>query len=274
MNRPLRMTASLLGLLLFCALAGLVLVAGLEDRFIYFPQKALEATPNAYGLEAETLWLDTGGARLHGWWIRGSGRRVLLFFHGNAGNIGHRLERAGLFARELHLDVLLVDYRGYGESSGKPSEAGLYADGGAIYRCAADRGFRPSQIVLFGESLGSAVALETALRHPCAAVILETPFLSIPAMAKTIYPFLPGFVIRTRFDNESKIALLSIPKLIIAAESDEIVPREHALRLFELARPHKQLYVVPGATHNDTYIVGGQQYLDTLKSFLKTPASP
>ncbi|MGH9317394.1 MAG: alpha/beta hydrolase [Thermoanaerobaculia bacterium] len=268
------MTVSLLGLLLFCALAGLVLVAGVEDRFIYFPQKTLEATPKAYGLEAETLWLDSGGALLNGWWIRGSGRRVLLFFHGNAGNIGHRLERAGLFARELGMDIVLVDYRGYGESSGKPSETGLYADGEAIYRCATDRGFRREQIVLFGESLGSAVALETALRHPCAAVILETPFLSIPAMAKTIYPFLPSFVIRTRFDNERKIALLSIPKLIIAAERDEIVPRKHALRLFELARPPKQLYVIPGAAHNDTYVAGGRQYLDTLQSFLNTQAPP
>ena len=264
------MTVSLLGLLLFCALAGFVLVAGVEERFIYLPQKALEATPKAYGLEAETLWLDSGGALLNGWWIRGSGQRALLFFHGNAGNIGHRLERAGLFARELHLDILLVDYRGYGESSGRPSEAGLYADGEAIYRCAADRGFRREQIVLFGESLGSAVALETALRHPCAAVILETPFLSIPAMAKTIYPFLPSFLIRTRFDNESKIAALSIPKLIVAAERDEIVPREHALRLFEVARPPKKLYVVSGAAHNDTYIAGGQQYLGMLKSFLNT----
>jgi fermentation-respiration switch protein FrsA (DUF1100 family) len=267
------MTASLLGLLLVCALGGIVLFAGMEGRFIYFPQRGLEASPKDHGLEAETLWLDSGGARLHGWWIRSSGRRVLLFFHGNAGNISHRLERARLFSRELGFDIVLADYRGYGESSGKPSEAGLYADGDAIYRCAADRGFRPEQIVLFGESLGSAVALETALRHPSAAVILETPFLSIPAMAKTIYPFVPSFVIRTRFDNESKIARLSAPKLIVAAERDDVVPPEHASRLFLLARPPKQLYVIPGATHNDTYIVGGNQYLQTLRSFLNTPGS-
>ena len=267
------MTATLLGLLLVCALGGVVLFAGMERHLIYFPQKRLEASPKDHGLEAENLWLESGGARLHGWWIRGSGRRVLLFFHGNAGNVSHRLERARLFSRELGFDIVLVDYRGYGESSGKPSEAGLYADGETIYRCAADRGFRPEQIVLFGESLGSAVALETALRQPCAAVILETPFLSIPAMAKRIYPFVPSFVIRTRFDNESKIARLSTPKLIVAAERDDIVPPEHASRLFLLARPPKRLYVIPGATHNDTSVVGGNQYLNTLQSFLKTPGA-
>ncbi len=267
------MIASLAGAVIFCAVGGMVLLAGMESSFIYFPQKALEASPKDYGLDAETLSLDSSGARLHGWWIRGSGRRVLLFFHGNAGNVSHRLERARLFARELGMDIVLVDYRGYGESSGKPSEAGLYADGEAIYRCATDRGFRREQIVLFGESLGCAVALETSLRHPCAAVILETPFLSIPAMAKTIYPFIPSFLIRTRFDNERKIAALSIPKLIVAAERDEIVPPEQARRLFELARPPKQLYVIPGATHNDTYIAGGSQYLNTLKSFLNGQAS-
>lgn len=268
------MTASLVGVVIFCALGGMVLLAGMEGSFIYFPQKALEASPRDYGLDAETLSLDSGGARLHGWWIRGSGRRVLLFFHGNAGNVSHRLERARLLTKQLGLDMVLVDYRGYGESSGKPSEAGLYEDGDTIYRCATDRGFRREQIVLYGESLGSAVALETALRHPCAAVILETPFLSIRAMAKTIYPFLPSFLIRTRFDNERKIAALSTPKLIVAAERDEIVPPEHARRLFELAQPPRQLYVILGASHNDTYIAGGSQYVDTLRSFLNVEAPP
>ncbi len=266
------MIGSLTGAVLLCAVAGIVLVAGMESSFIYFPQKALEAHPRDYGLAADVLSIESPDARLHGWWIHGSGRRAVLFFHGNAGNISHRLERARLLG-ELGLDIVLVDYRGYGESSGRPSEAGLYADGEAIYRCATDRGFRPEQIILFGESLGSAVALETALRHPCAAVILETPFLSIPAMARAIYPFLPGFLIRTRFDNETKIAGLSVPKLIVAAERDEIVPPEHARRLFELARPPKELYVIPGASHNDTYIAGGSQYRDTLKSFLNLPAS-
>ena len=104
--------------------------------------------------------------KLEGWWIRGGGRTALLFFHGNAGNISHRLERAKLLVQSLGLDVFLVDYRGYGASSGRPDEEGLYADGEAISRAAAERGFPPERTVLFGESLGSAVAIETALRRP------------------------------------------------------------------------------------------------------------
>src|SRR5438552_3653761 len=160
----------------------------LEASFIYFPIREYASVPEDFGLKAEKLTLEsTGGVRLAGWWIRGDGRRALLFFHGNAGNVSHRLERSKLLAAALGLDIFLVDYRGYGASTGRPSEEGLYADAEAIFQAAIARGFRPEQLVLFGESLGCAVAVETALRHPCGAVILETPFLSIAAMAKRYY---------------------------------------------------------------------------------------
>jgi hypothetical protein len=254
------------------ATAALILMLnGLEAGFIYFPQRAYAARPEDFGLRAEALSLESaGGVRLQGWWIHGDGRTALLFFHGNAGNISHRLERAKLLVESLGLDVFLVDYRGYGASSGKPDENGLYADGEAIHRAAGERGFSPDRIVLFGESLGCAVAIETALRHPCRAVILETPFLSIAAMAKAIYPFLPRFMIRTRFDNEAKIPRVTQPKLIVAAERDDVVPPGHARRLFELAAKPKDFYVIPGATHNDTYAAGGQTYVEVWKRFLST----
>jgi fermentation-respiration switch protein FrsA (DUF1100 family) len=240
----------------------------LEASFIYFPQRAYAARPEDFGLRADALSLESaGGVRLQGWWIRGDGRTALLFFHGNGGNISHRLERAKLLVESLGLDVFLVDYRGYGASSGKPDENGLYADGEAIHRAAGERGFPSGRIVLFGESLGCAVAIETALRRSCRAVILETPFLSIAAMAKAIYPFLPRFVIRTRFDNEAKIPGVTAPKLIVAAGRDDVVPAIHARRLFELARPPKEFYEIPGATHNDTYLVGGKEYLEVLRKF-------
>lgn len=249
---------------------------GLEASLIYFPQREYDARPEDFGLTARELSLpSSGGARLKGWWIQGRGRRALLFFHGNAGNISHRLERVRVLVEALGLDVCLVDYRGYGASSGRPGETGLYADGEAIYRAAAERGFGPGQIVLFGESLGCAVAVETALRHPCRSVILETPFLSIAAMAKAIYPFLPRFVIQTRFDNEEKIRRVTVPKLIAAAERDEVVPASHARRLFDVAAPPKELYLIRGAGHNDTYVVGGQEYLEAWRKFLDTaPAAP
>jgi fermentation-respiration switch protein FrsA (DUF1100 family) len=240
-----------------------------EERLIYFPQKALDSRPSDWGLSSEDLSVTSAdGVRLAGWWIRGRGRAVLVYFHGNAGNVSHRLGRVRDVVRALGLDVVLVDYRGYGESAGRPSEKGLFADGDAIFRTVAAR-VPQERIALFGESLGCAVALETALRHPCGAVILEAPFLSIPEMARHVLPFFPAFLIRTRFDNASRIARLSVPKLVVQAGRDEVVPPEQTARLYEIAAPPKEFHVIPGARHNDAAEVGGPETLDVWRRFLE-----
>lgn len=247
----------------------LIVMASMEGKLVYFPLRRHDAAPADFGLRFEELRLSASdGVALHGWWIRSGGERVLLLFHGNAGNVSHRLERAKLFADRLGLDLFLVDYRGFGLSEGRPSEAGLYRDGLAIYDAARGRGFPPERIVLMGESLGCAVALEVALGRPCAAVALETPFLSVPALARRHYPFVPGFLIRTRFDAASKIGRVAAPKLLLVAERDEIVPVSHGRKLFELAAPPKELFVIRGATHNDTYAAGGEPYLAVWRKLL------
>jgi fermentation-respiration switch protein FrsA (DUF1100 family) len=268
-----KMLSSAAVLALLCGGIAAYLLAN-EGRFIYFPARDYAATPEQFGLRAEPLEIPSAASvTLKGWWIRGAGETALLYFHGNAGNVSHRLERAKLLVNALGCDVVLVDYRGYGKSDGRPGEAGLYTDGAAIYQSVRERGFLPDRIVLFGESLGCAVAFETALAHSCRAVILEAPFLSIPAMAKAIYPFLPGFLVRTRFDNGSKVARLSTPKLVALAERDDVVPPRQTLRLYELAAPPKELYVIRGATHNDTYLAGGRDYLEAWKKFLDGTAA-
>jgi hypothetical protein len=256
------------------AVAGLLaLWSGMENRLLYFPTRELSATPAAYGLDAVELTpVAEDGVRLHGWWIKGSGRRALLVFHGNAGNIGDRLDRAKILRERFGLDIFLVDYRGYGRSEGSPSEAGLYRDARAIHAAALASGFRAEDVDLFGESLGCAVAIQLALDRPSGGVVLEAPFLSIAAMAREHYPFVPLFLIRSRFDNAAKIAAIAAPKLIFVAERDTIVPAAQGRRLFELAREPKTLFVIPGAGHNDTYVTGGEPYWAAWEKFL-TPSS-
>jgi pimeloyl-ACP methyl ester carboxylesterase len=240
-----------------------------QDRLLYHPTRRLAATPEALGLRADPLAVTTeDGERLDGWWIRGAGRRALLYFHGNAGNIGDRLERAKILNQRFGLDVFLVDYRGYGRSSGSPSEEGLYRDARAVYRTAISGGLHPEQIVLFGESLGAAVAIDLARTWPCAGVVLETPFLSIPELARLHYPFVPASVVRSRFDNAAKIADVAAPKLFFVAEHDEVAPALHGRRLWERARGVRELFVIPGAHHNDTYVVGGEPYWKAWETFL------
>lgn len=240
-----------------------------QESLVFFPDPNLRLTPAMLGLDADELTLaSAGGAVLHGWWIRGGGRAAIVFFHGNAGNAGDRLDRVRLLVSALHVDVLLADYRGYGRSGGSPGEDGLYADGLAMVAEAQRRGSAPGRIVLFGESLGCAVAIETALQKPCAGVILEAPFLSIEAMARRYYPWIPAALIRLRFDNGAKIGRLAVPKLFVQAERDDVVPPEQTRRLFELATAPKTLYVIPRAVHNDAYLVGGAAYLEAWKRFL------
>ena len=253
--------------------AVIVLLTFMERRFLYFPIRSLAAEPADYGLRAEELRLTASdGVKLHGWWIKSKGEVVLLLFHGNGGNVSHRLERAKLFAEELGVDLFLVDYRGYGLSEGTPSEAGLYRDGLAIYDAARARGFPPERIVLHGESLGCAVAVEVALRRPAGKVVLETPFLSVPALARVHYPFVPTMFVRSRFDSASKVGRVTVPKLILVADRDDIAPADQGRALYERAAPPKELHVIPGAGHNDTYVVGGASYLAAWRRFLRGQA--
>lgn len=245
----------------------------LERSFLYFPERALATTPAEVGLSAEDVWLHADdGVQLHGYWLPGLGQRAVVWFHGNAGNISHRLSNARLLIDRFGLDLLLVDYRGYGRSHGQPSEAGLYRDGLAMYAAALARGYRPEQIVLFGRSLGAAVAIEVARQQPAGAVILETPFLSIPTLARALYPWVPRILIRSRFDNADKIQHVLAPKLIVHGDRDEVVPLAHGQRLFALAPVPKRFVLIAGAGHNDLAVIGGERYLQAWQEFLEDTA--
>ena len=271
----LRTALSLVGLL---AVGWLVLVAllALQERGIIFrPTRTLAGAPADLGLRAEELSITAAdGVILHGWWIEGRGERVLVWYHGNAGNVGHRLHNARWFVDRLGVDVVLVDYRGYGRSEGSPDEAGVYLDGLAVYDAVAARSVPADDVVLFGRSLGGAVAIETALRRPAGALALESVFRSVRAMVREHYWFVPGAVIRTRMDNESKIGRVDVPTLVLHGDRDAIVPLAHGRRLFELAARPAGFHVIEGAGHNDTWRVGGEPYADAWSAFLSGSAGP
>ncbi|MBZ0160609.1 MAG: alpha/beta hydrolase [bacterium] len=247
-------------------------VETLENRFVFFPDKRIEATPRDRGLAYEEIYFQTtDGFNLNGWWIPGTGSPLtILWLHGNGGNISYRLDNITLRHNLLGTNIFIFDYREYGRSEGRASEEGTYRDAEAAIRYLRGRkDVDPTKIVFLGESLGSAVAVEMATRHDCAALILESPFLSIPEMAKVSLPFLPiSSFLQTRYDTLSKIEQVRAPLLIVHGENDEIVPFQHGQRLFEAAREPKEFYGIKGARHNDLYLVGGLAYLETLNRFL------
>jgi fermentation-respiration switch protein FrsA (DUF1100 family) len=257
-------------LVLLVIAGGLLLV--FEKHLIYFPTRAHEVTPEGLGLASEEVELRAeDGVRLHGWFLPVKGSRLtVLVCHGNAGNVSHRLDRVLLMQSRLNVDTLLFDYRGYGKSEGSPDEQGTYRDARAAYRWLVAHGHGPERVVLFGESLGSAVALQLALEVEARALVLESPFASVPEMARAVYPFLPLWpFVRTRYDNVAKVARLRMPLLVLHGERDEVVPFAQGRRVFDKAPEPKRFFAIPGASHNDTYLVGGEPYWRALREFLE-----
>jgi fermentation-respiration switch protein FrsA (DUF1100 family) len=261
---------------LVAAVLLLVLPVLFEKRLIYHPSREHDVSARALGLAHESVALTAeDGVRLDALFLPAKDSRVtVLLAHGNAGNLSHRLDRVIFLQARLRADVLLFDYRGYGRSEGSPDEEGTYRDGRAAYRWLVEqRGVSPDRLVLFGESIGSAVALDLAVSRPCRALVLEAPFTSVPDMARVVLPFLPRAFVRTQYDNLAKVGRLRVPLLVLHGDRDEVVPFSQGRRLFEAAPEPKRFFAIPGAGHNDTYLVGGDAYWNTVGEFLEA-ASP
>ncbi|KAJ0407275.1 hypothetical protein P43SY_008050 [Pythium insidiosum] len=271
-----------------------------QDKLLYVPtiRGASKLTsdnpagyrdPSEYGVDYEDLMIRTSdGVHVHAWFMpqpESSTRPTLIFFHGNAGNIGHRLPNAVDLYHKVQCNVLLVDYRGYGHSEGEPSEAGLRLDAEAVLHTLLERNdVDKAKLVVFGRSLGGAVALHLAHKagDQIAGVILENTFLSISSMVDALMPpplaCFKSLVLRINWDSETLIQSISTPMLFVAGEQDELIPPAHMRRLHELAMRCSRRTVwhsVPNGTHNDTWLRGGTTYFRVLRDFVDSlPVGP
>jgi fermentation-respiration switch protein FrsA (DUF1100 family) len=267
----------------------IVLVMTFEERLIYFPTRypdgfwEVSDVPSRPGelipVIEDCYFRTSDGLRLHGWYCKPyrnsqstiepvTTDKVLLWFHGNAGNISYRYDMIRMLMK-LPVEIFIIDYRGYGRSEGNPSEPGLYIDAQAAWDyLTTGRAIAPERIIILGKSLGGVPAIDLAARVHAAGLIVQSSFTSARDVASHVLPFYPGALLRTKMDSISKIGRVACPKLFIHSRADEVIPFELGWRLYEAASEPKQFYEVKGAPHNSTYLVGGSAYLEALRNFI------
>jgi fermentation-respiration switch protein FrsA (DUF1100 family) len=237
------------------------------NALLFLPSRRVVETPASAGLSfSDVVCTTDDGARLHGWWApaRGPAAGHVLLCHGNAGNVGDRVLHAALLTR-AGFDVLLFDYRGYGRSTGRPSEDGTNRDARAarevLLRMAnAD----PARVIYLGESLGGAVALDLALEFPPAGLVLQSAFTSVRDMARRHYPLIPAGLVPDAYPSLRRIADLRAPLLVLHGEHDEIVPLMDGEALYEAAPEPKELRVLEGVGHNDLITIAGNEWAEAI----------
>ncbi len=255
-----------------------VLVYFMQGRMVYLaevPGRTLTMTPADVGLTYQDVSIETtDGVTLHGWFIAGQSSQVLLFFHGNAGNISHRLDSIWQF-QSLGLSILIIDYRGYGQSAGRTTEMGMYRDADAAWRYLIEsRGIVANDIVIFGRSLGGSVASRLASENQPLALIVESSFTSIPDIAQDLYPWLPArWLSRLNHATREYVRDVRCPILVIHSRDDEIIPFRHGETIFASANEPRTLLTLRGG-HNDAFLIDESGYVEGLRAFLKGLSAP
>ena len=254
----------LMGVFIYLRQAGMIYLP-------HIPTRQLQARPSQIGLDYEEVRLTASdGVSLHAWYIPAAGAKLtLLFCHGNAGNISHRLDSIALF-HKLGLNVFIFDYRGYGQSQGRPSEQGSYEDVLAAWRyLTKEQQTRAGQVVLFGRSLGAAVVSHLATQVEPGAVILESAFASVPDMAAKLLPLFPArWLAHYQYDNVKNVQSIHAPLLVIHSEHDEIIPYAQGRAVFEHGNEPKSFLQLHGG-HNDGFMASGEHYTNGIKLFLR-----
>lgn len=277
MKKTIRSLSWLLGIsaLLYAAACGYMWATQMEQ--VFEPDAEWQTTPARMGMPFEQLRIPVGSGadkgELDAWWVPSeqAGAPTVVYFHGNYRNIGNNLEHT-FRLHKLGYNVLLADYRGYGKSSGgKPNETKVYEDAEAVWQYLLKvRGVPPSQAVIYGHSLGGAVAIELAVHHPEAAgLITDSTFASMQAMGEKDYGFLPiGLLLTQRFESLQKVPQLKLPVLFIHGTWDKRVPYRMAEQLYASAPQPKQLLLIPGGEHNNVGGIGWVKYRDAVTAFV------
>lgn len=258
----------------------LALVRLFEHRMVFFPDYPgrLEGDWHPHTLATEDVWLTASdGTRLHAWWIPSANAKfTFLAFHGNASNIANRAPTYE-FLRDTPANVLALEYRGYGHSEGKPSEAGLYLDADAAYQYLVSiKRLDPKSILSFGQSLGTAVATHLAASHVVGGLVLEAPFPSASRVANKIYWFLPGMslLIHGQFDTLSKLKDVTAPVLIVHCTQDPVLPFQFGQEVYNAAHAPKHFLQVNGYCHEESSLIAPAQYRSALQNLLGSLVHP
>ncbi len=258
----------LISLIIFAVTLVLV-VRYLEMTSVFYPEKKISYNPSMLGLSYEDIYFKTeDGVTLNGWLVKAPGAKTtVIFFHGNAGNIGDRVKKLLLY-HQLGVNIFIVDYRGYGKSEGKPTEKGLYLDALAAYDYIQSRqDVSKEHIVVHGASLGGAAATYVVNKRPVAALILDSTFSNATDMAKRMYPFIPSFLVSIKLDNMGNVRNLKIPKLFMHSPEDGTIPIRLGKKLFEAAAEPKIFLEIQG-DHNDVH-EDDHQFLNGVRQFLQ-----
>ncbi len=253
------------------AAAVVIVIRQIEGHSIFFPMKGVPTVAQHAPAHEDVFFETADRKKLHGWFVPAAASNesvpsTVLFLHGNAGNIGHRWEKI-LILHDLGVSIFIFDYRGYGRSEGAPSEAGIYQDTDAAYAYLVGRGIAPEKIIVYGESIGGAFAVNLAATRAVKALIVEDTLTSVPAMVRRTIPFIPAFALATRLDSLSRISKVRVPKLFFHSLDDEIVPFEMGRALFETAAEPKRFVQLRGG-HNTTFLEDFETYRSALANFL------
>ena len=240
----------------------------IENTALFQPEEKIESSPKELGLDFQDIFFKTSdNVMLDGWFIPANNAQyTILFCHGNAGNISHRLDKIKFF-NDLGCNVFIFDYRGYGKSKGSPSEKGLYIDVKSAYEYLLSRPINAQEIIGFGESLGGAIIIDLAFKNKIRALITENTFSNVKDMAKFIYPLIPYRVFSSRLDSLGKIKSITIPKFMICSLDDEVIPYKLSKKLYDAAPAPKELMEIRGG-HNESFLDSARVIKERIGGFL------